>query len=93
MVNNIDIDRLRSLHINMPSWSHGVRVDDFLVAIGKKQTNSVYHIAEVTRVVPNKLKRTTRYYVKVYKSDLLTAIRRDSSQGLITIKWNTRKKK
>lgn len=86
-------DKPKSLYIDMPSWEEGVKIDDFLVAIGKKQSNSVYHIASIKRVVDRKEKRMKRYHINVYKSDLLTALRRDEDQKLITIQWYSRNKK
>lgn len=86
-------DGTQSLYIDMPSWSDGVNVDDFIVAVGKKQSNSVYHVAKIKSIVPRKEGRVKRYYMRVYKSDLLTAIRRDDDQKLITITWYPRGKK
>lgn len=76
----------------MPTWDIAVKPDDFLVAIGKKQSNSVYHVAE-SRSVPRKDKRIIRYYLKVFKSDLTIALQRDLDQKLITIYWYPRTKK
>ena len=86
-------DRLRKLYIDMPSWEEGVKVDDFLIAIGKKQSNSVYHIAEVRPPTNPKNERMNRYHLKVFKSDLLTAIKRDSDQKIQPIYWYSRNKK
>jgi hypothetical protein len=86
------MDELKSLYIDMPSWDEGVEVDDFLIAIGKKQSNSVYHVAEV-KCSPRKDKRITRYNMKVYKSDLITMLKRDEDQRLITLVWYSRDKK
>jgi len=85
-------DKLRSLYIDLPDWKE-INVDDFLVAIGLKQSNSVYHIAEVKSIVPKKNIRARRFYLRVYKSDLLTALRRDDDQELIPIQWYRREKK
>jgi len=76
----------------MPSWEKAVSVDDFLVAVGKKQSNSVYHVAEVNPK-PRPEKRITRYYLKVYKTDLITALKRDEDQNLIIVTWYSRNKK
>lgn len=86
-------DQLKKLYIDMPAWDEPVRVDDFMVAIGKRQSNSVYHIAEVTPGKPRKDKRLVRYYLKVYKSDLITALKRGPKQKLIKIYWYSRDKK
>lgn len=85
-------EKLKSLYLDMADWNK-VKVDDFIVTIGKLKSNSVYHIAEITRIVPNKLKRITRYYVKVFKSDLQIAIMRDKNQSIIPIRWYSRNKK
>lgn len=45
MVKTMPEDKLRSLYIDMPVWNKfGINVDDFLVAIGKTKSNSVYHV-------------------------------------------------
>lgn len=85
------MEKKKSLYIDMPNWDNGLRVDDFLVAIGQKKSNSVYHVAEIKRTVPRG--RMTRYYIQVYNTDLLTALKRDSEQRLITLYWYIRKKK
>lgn len=86
-------DKLKSLYIDMPNWVAGVKVDDFLVAIGKTKSNSVYHVAKVKSIRPNEQKRIVRYYLSVYKSELTTALRRDKTQHLIPITWYSRNKK
>lgn len=89
----MNTDGTIKLYIDMPSWSSDlVMVDDFVVAVGKTKSNSVYHIAEV-KPVPRPEKRITRLYLKVFRSDLLTAIRREPSQKVITIQWYSRNKK
>ena len=88
----VAIEKPVSLWVDMANWESGIKIDDFLVAVGLKQSNSVYHVAEV-RPKPSPKPRMTRYHVKAYKSDLTTAIRRDESQNLIQIKWYLRKKK
>lgn len=87
------IDKLKSLYIDMPQWKIGVIVDDFLVAIGKTKSNSVYHVAKVKRIVDKPEKKLIRYYLSVYKSELTTALRRDKTQHLIPIQWYNRNKK
>ena len=85
-------DQLKSLYIDLPSWRDPVQVDDFLVAIGKKQSNSVYHVAEVRPPIPKHNGKMNRYHMKVYKSDLVTALKRDDDQQLITLYWYPRGK-
>jgi len=86
------MDDLKSLYVDMPIWNEPLKVDDFIITIGKKQSNSVYHIAEVRRV-DSREKRRSRYHIKVYMSDLTTALKRESEQRLLPIQWNTRNKK
>lgn len=86
-------DRLRKLYVDIPNWQKGLQVYDFIVAIGVKQSNSIYHIAEVNKVTPIKNKRASRWHIKVYKSDLLTALNRDTEQALIPMSWYKRSKK
>lgn len=85
------MEKQKSLYFDSPSWE-SVKVDDFLVAIGKTKSNSVYHIAEL-RSKPIPEKRMTRHYLKVFKSDLITALRRDQDQRLIPMFWYSRNKK
>ena len=86
-------EQLKSLYFDMHISDTPIEEDDFLVAIGKKQSNSVYHVAQVRHgnLVRNGIAR--RYYLKVYKSDLPTALRRDPEQRLLTIQWYSRDKK
>lgn len=80
--------KFKSLWIDAPSWSDSILVDDFLIAIGKTKSNSVYHVAEVKLKMKGKI---VRYTMKVLKSDLITAIRRESDQRIIPFTWNYRK--
>lgn len=86
-------DKPKSLYIDRPSGIDGVKADDFLVAIGKKQSNSVYHVAEVKSIKVRMDGRGRRYYLSVYKTELLMAIKREPHQQLIPIFWYSRKKK
>jgi len=86
------MDKLRKLYIDLPNWSKPIKTDDFLVAVGIKKSNSVYHVSE-SKPSSRKDKRLTRYHLKVYKSDLITALKRDNDQELIIIKWYSRNKK
>ena len=85
-------DKLKSLYIDCPIWNPDVSVDDFIVAIGVNKSNSIYHVAEV-RKKPYHKKRKNRFHLKVYVSDLLTLIKRDSIQTLYTMTWYKRNKK
>ncbi len=86
------MEKTVSLYIDCPRGGPAVKIDDFLVAIGKKQSNSVYHVASV-RGVAREGKRVTRYHMQVYHSDLITMLRRDPEQSLITLVWYNRNKK
>lgn len=83
------MEKLKSLYVDRPTGSSQICADDFLVTIGAKQSNSVYHISEV-KAKPRPNPRMTRYYVKVFDSDLMTALRRDPTQQLITLHWYKR---
>lgn len=85
------MNNLKSLYVDLENGGL-VAVDDFLVAVGKKQSNSVYHVAEVTKSVVTK-KGAMRNHLKVYKSDLLIALKRDWDQMLYPIRWYSRNKK
>jgi len=86
------MEKLKSLYIDTPAWE-SLKVDDFVVAVGKTKSNSVYHIAEVKSKPSPRHNRMTRHYVKVFKSDLLTMLRRDKEQKLLPISWYSKKKK
>jgi hypothetical protein len=62
-----------------------LNVDDFIVMVGKKQSNSIYHIHSVKSSSIDK--NLVRNRVLVYVSDLLSLIRRDSTQRLIVASW------
>lgn len=83
--------KLKSLWIDMPSWQTCM-VDDFIVAVSDLKSNSVYHVAKVERIVlrPHESGRVLRHHIKVYKSDLITCLRREQNQQLITMKWYKR---
>ena len=83
------MEKLKSLWIDCP-FSEGIKIDDFLVAIGEKKSNSVYHVADVkTKDSPKP--RMKRHHLKVYKSDIITALKRDENQDLIPFYWYKRK--
>lgn len=86
------MEQTATLYVDMPIWSKPIAVDDFVVSVGRTKSNSVYLVASV-RAVPREAERVTRYHLKVYRSDLLTCIRRDPEQRVITLRWYTREKK
>lgn len=73
------MEKLKSLYVDRLAGSSKICVDDFLVTIGAKQSNSVYHIAEV-KEKPRLGGRMIRYYVKVFDSDLSSALKRSKEQ-------------
>lgn len=83
------MERLKSLYVDRPTGKTPICIDDFLVTIGIKQSNSVHHIAEV-KSKPRLAGRMTRYYVKVFDSDLPTALKRNKNQQLIPLTWYKR---
>lgn len=82
------MDKPVSIYVDQPSWSSPINPDDFIVTIGIKQSNSVYHVSEVK--IKKRPSRITRYYVKAFRSDLQTMLKRDSAQKIITVTWNKR---
>lgn len=88
-------EKLVSLYVDVPLGYREVKVDDFIVAIGKTKSNSVYHVAEVKiRGRGKPPHRIIRYYVKCFRSDLLTCCRRDKeTQNVIDVTWYKRNKK
>lgn len=81
----------KKLYIDIPRWREPVKVDDFIIAVSDIKTNSVYHVSNVK--VGREKNKMIRYYVKVFKSDLITCLKRDNDQRLIVIKWYSRNKK
>lgn len=84
-----EIDSIRKLYVDCLT-DIGIKEDDFLVAIGKLKSNSVYHVIESKKTQTIK---GFRFHLKVIKSDLVTCIKRKSDQGLIPMVWNSRNKK
>lgn len=82
----------KNLHYDMHKSQPPVQPDDFLVAIGQKKSNTVYHVYSVK---PGKVGRkkgrlrpyVKRFHLKVLKSDLATALQRESNQKLWPIYW------
>lgn len=85
-----DTDKIKKLYCDQPSWAPPINEDDFIIAIGVKQSNSVYHVLESVPKERDSLK-ITRYHLKVFKSDLITALMRSPSQKLIPMTWYSRK--
>lgn len=85
------MEKTVKLYIDCPYWFK-VKVDDFLISIGKTKSNSVYHVAEI-RPKEYPEKRIMRYYLKCFKSDLMTALKKDPSQKIIPLHWYGRDKK
>lgn len=88
----LNMENTFSLYIDTPIWVDPINVDDFIITIGQKKSNSVYHDAE-TRRKKFVEKRFARNYVKVYRSDLITALKREQGQKLIPIQWKKRNNK
>lgn len=85
-------EKLISFWVETEVYEFYIEPDDFIVAEGKLKSNSVYHVVE-SRCKANKAFDLFRWHVKVLKSDLLTALRRDPSQRIIPIVWLPRNKK
>lgn len=83
------MEKLKSIYVDRLSCDTIISVDDFLVTVGVKQSNSVYHIAQV-KAIPRPSPRWIRYYLKVFDSDLPTGLKRDKEQQLITVTWYKR---
>lgn len=86
------MENLKSIYIDCAAWDAPVNVDDFLISIGVNKSNSVYHVAKVKAVERPEF-RVIRYYCKVFKSDLITALKRDENQRVITLYWYKRETK
>ncbi len=85
----MEYDKLRSLYVDSEA-SLIIEPDDFVITIGKKKSNSVYHVVESKRVIRE---NGVRSYLKVLKSDLLTCLKREQSQRVVSVTWNSRNKK
>lgn len=82
--------KTKSLYIDCPRWNDPVKPDDFLVAIGKNKSNSVYHVVESRK--GREKNRMIRYYLKVINVELIIALSREEDQALIPVYWYTRNK-
>ena len=81
--------KTKSIYIDIPPWEDNLKADDFIVCVGQRKTNSVYHIVRVKSIKPQK-SRMIRNYLEVINTDLLTALRRDESQSLKPMTWYKR---
>lgn len=84
-------DKIKSLYIDC-RYDDIIKADDFIVTIGKRKSNSVYHVARIKSrkyIFPDKV----RYYMEVLVSDLITCLGRDRDQALIPMVWYSRDKK
>lgn len=84
------MEQARRIHIDIPASDPAICIGDFLVAVGKTKTNSVYHVANVIRVCDRPAQHARRVYLEVLPSELRHAIRRDRDTRLIPFKWNPR---
>lgn len=86
--------KTRKLWIDMPVNESAPRPDDFVVAMSRVKSNSVYLVAsarQVLRKVPCLTKR--RIAMEVYVVDLATLLRRDADQRIFTMYWYPRTKR
>lgn len=85
-------DKPKSLYLDVPRWGEYPEIDDFIISIGKRKSNSVYHISKIKSTTERK-NRMIRFYLEVYKTDLITALNRDKkNQRIITMSWYPWKK-
>lgn len=84
------MESTRKLYIDCPEWADPIKEDDFIIAIGEKKSNSVYHVWTVKEGV-HKEKGMVRSHVTVFKSDLITALKREEGQKLIPLVWHKKK--
>lgn len=83
------MEKLVSIYVDRLPWDTEIKPDDFLVTIGQKQSNSVYHCAESRKV--EQKNKMNRFYLKCFRSDLVTALHREKqTQQLITVFWYKR---
>lgn len=87
-------NKTRKLWIDMPVNEKAPATDDFIVAMSRTKSNSVYLVAsarQVLRKVPCLTKR--RIAMEVYVVDLATLLRRDADQRIFTMYWYPRTKR
>jgi len=83
---NEHTDKIRKFFVDCPS-DINIKSDDFIICIGQKQSNSVYHVIESNkRFVRSKF----RFTVKVFKSELIVCLKRSENQNIIPMSWNKR---
>lgn len=85
-------DGARSLYLDTAAWEKGPQVDDFLVAIGKLKSNSVYHVAGAGGFTTPR-PHVRRWHLRVYLSDLPMLVQRDRVQQVWPLHWYPRKKR
>lgn len=83
------VDKIKSIYVDMPICSDPIKQDDFIVTIGKKKSNSVYHVLE-SKVKNHPEKSIIRCYLKVLNTTLPVALKRGVFQKLIPVTWNKR---
>ncbi len=81
------MDGLRNIYIDMSYDDNPIKRDDFLIAIGKKKSNSVYHVYSV--VLKPKASKI-RYHLEVVKCELIDALRREPPQKIQPFYWYSR---
>lgn len=80
------VDKIRKFYVDCDS-DININTDDFIVAVGKKRSNSVYHVVESRKEErPNGF----RFYVKVLKTDLITCLKRELCQSIFPVVWHSR---
>jgi hypothetical protein len=77
-------DNPRKLYIDTRESRPSIKVDDFIVAIGKKKSNSVYHISEARHKINAGFVRNS---IVAYKTELYIALMRNKDQQLVPVKW------
>lgn len=86
-----EVDKVKKLYVDMSQIHGDIRPDDFVITVGKKQSNTVYHVVE--SVPKQRSNGIIRYHLRVMVSDLLTATKRSKEQQIITMQWYPRTKK
>lgn len=88
-IRKMEMDKIRKLYID-GNFNFNIKPDDFLIAIGKNKSNSVYHVVESIKKIRN---NGLRFQIKVFKSDLMICLKRGKTQRLIPFVWYNRNKK
>lgn len=86
-------EKVKKIYADSLRWQTPIRPDDFIVMIGQRKSNSVYHVVSARQVDHPKTVRMVRTYLEVLDSSLIDLVKRDKSQRVHPKVWYPRGKK